>query len=234
MSLAETAEVERTARLLRCQPGDLRFLSRFSADEVRALRLAVAEALHVDHRGTYSRLGAASRLLPLRVTVPLARRILPARVSAGVVASMPPEQAADMAARMPADYVADVATHLSPVPAAPVLTRLPVQVVVDAAAVLRAREDYATMAEVVAALSTEQVLAVVDTIDEPDVLVEVALRVTDEEALLRLTGVLPEERLQAMVRWASRRVRLWQEVIGLLGRVPAEQRRRLLSAVRAS
>jgi hypothetical protein len=234
MSLAVAAETERLARLLRCEPEELRFLSRFPADELRRLRLAVHERLYADHRTVYQRIGAVTRRLPMRVTVPMTQRMLTPRLCARVVAALPPEHAAAMAERMPAAFLADVATHLAPTAAEPVLARLPARLVVDAATVLREREDYATMAEIVSALSPEQVGAVVDVVDDPEPLVHVALRVTDEAALRRLTGTLPEESLQAMARWASRRVRLWQEVAGLLGRLPAEQRRRLLSAARAS
>lgn len=234
MSTPAEAEVTRLARLLRCAPEDVAFLRRFEAAELRALRLAVFERMYADHHNTYSRIGSASRLLPIKVTAPLAERMLPARVSAGVVGSLPPEHAATMARRMSVGYVADVSMLLSPTLAAPVLSRLPVDVVVRVAQVLDERGDHATMAEIVSALTDEQVTGVVDSIDDAATLVQVALRITDEAALQRLTRLLPEERMREMLRWASRRAGLWPELMGLLGRLPAAQRKRLLSAVRAS
>lgn len=232
MSTGVTAEVERLALLLRCTTREVDFLCRFSAAEIRLLRLAMAERMYADHETTYARIASASRLLPMKVTAPLAQRMLPARVSAGVVASLPPGQAADMAQRMSVDYVADVSTHLSPRLAEPVLTRLPAEMIVQVAAALSEREDYNTMAEIVGALADEQVVAVVESMHDPATLVQVALRVTDVHALHRLTLVLPEERLLLMVGWARRRTRMWPELLGLLGRLPAEQRRRLLAAAR--
>lgn len=230
MSAGVDAEVERLARLLRCAPRDLDFLRRFAAGELRGLRLAVSERMHEDHRTTYRRIASASRLLPARVTGPLGERVLTARVSAGVVACLPPDHAAAMARRMSAAYVADVATHLTAVRAEPVLARMPVDVVVAVADHLWHAEEYTTMAEVVTALDEEQVLAVVERLDDAATLVRVALRVTDPSALERLTRTLPEDRLRAMVRWARRRTRLWPELVALLGRLPAEQRKRLLGA----
>jgi hypothetical protein len=234
LSVAAESELERLARLLRCRAGDLGFLARFAAVEIRALRLAVFARMYADHETTYSRIASASRLLPMRVTAPLAQRMLPARVSAGVVASLPADQAAAMSARMSADYVADVSGFLHPVLSAPVLSRFPADVIVRVAAVLADREDYDTMAEIVSALSDEQVEAVVDAIEDPAVLVQVALRVTDPNALQHLTGIIPEARLREMVVWARRRTRLWPELVALLGRLPTAQRKRLLSAARAS
>jgi hypothetical protein len=233
LSIGVTAEVERVAQLLRCTTRDVDFLCRFSAPEIRLLRLAMADRLYADHATTYSRIASASRLLPMRVTAPLAQRMLPPRVSAGVVASLPPGQAADMAQRMSVDYVADVSSFLSATLSEPVLTRLPADMITRVAAVLAGREDYNTMAEVVGALNEEQVLAVVESIDDPETLVQVALRVTDTRALHRLTLVLPDERLLLMVGWARRRTRMWPELLGLVGRLPPDQRRRLLSAARA-
>jgi hypothetical protein len=234
LSVAAESELERLARLLRCSSTDLGFLGRFAAVEIRALRLAVFARMYADHETTYSRIASASRLLPMRVTAPLAQRMLPARVSAGVVASLPADQAAAMSARMSADYVADVSGFLHPVLSAPVLSRFPADVIVRVAAVLADREDYDTMAEIVSALSDEQVEAVVDAIEDPAVLVQVALRVTAPDALQHLTGIIPEARLREMVVWARRRTRLWPELVTLLGRLPAAQRKRLLSAARAS
>lgn len=234
MSVAVDSELERLARLLRCRTRDLGFLGRFAAAEIRALRLAVFARMYADHETTYSRIASASRLLPMRLTAPLAQRMLPARVSAGVVASLPADQAAAMSARMSADYVADVSGFLHPMLSAPVLSRFPADVIVRVAAVLADREDFDTMAEIVSALSDEQVEAVVDAIEDPAVLVQVALRVTDPDALQHLTGIIPEARLREMVVWARRRTRLWPELVALLGRLPAQQRKRLLSAARAS
>jgi len=234
LSVAVDSELERLARLLRCRTRDLDFLARFAAVEIRALRLAAFARMHADHDTTYSRIASASRLLPMRVTAPLAQRMLPARVSAGVVASLPADQAAAMSARMSTDYVADVSGFLHPVLSAPVLSRFPADVIVRVAAVLADRADYDTMAEIVSALSDEQVEAVVDAIEDPAVLVQVALRVTDPNALQHLTGIIPEARLREMVVWARRRTRLWPELVALLGRLPTAQRKRLLSAARAS
>jgi hypothetical protein len=232
VSLAVQAELARLARLLRCDARSLSFLRRFNAVELRALRVSVYARMYADHQATYARIASASRLLPMKVTAPLAQRMLPARVSAGVVASLPADQAAAMAGRMSVEYVADVSSHLAPALAAPVLSRLSPDVVVRVAGLLRDRADYDTMAEVVGALTDEQVTAVVASLDDAGTLVQVALRVTDEDALQRLTAVIPEERLQQMVVWGSRRTRLWPELTGLLTRLAPEQRRRLLSAVR--
>jgi hypothetical protein len=228
-----TAEIERLAVLLRCTSREIGFLGRFAAHEIRALRLAVFDRMYADHQQTYARIAAASRLLPVKVTAPLAQRMLPARVSAGVVSSLPPDHAATMSGRMSVEYVADVSSYLSPAHAEPVLTRLTVDLVTQVADVLCERRDYNTMAEIVGALTDEQVVAVVDDIADPETLVQVALRVTDPEALERLARVLPEERLQAMVAFAGRRTRLWPELAGLLSRLPATQRKRLLGAGRA-
>jgi hypothetical protein len=233
LSTAGTAELQRLALLLRCKPREIDFLRRFAAVEIRVLRLAMFDRVYADHHTTYARIAAASRLLPMRVTAPLAQRMLPPRVSAGVVASLPPDQAAAMAERMTVDYVADVSSFLSPSKSAPVLERLPADLIVRVSEVLRDREDFNTMAEIVGALSDEQVVAVIGAIDDAETLVQVALRITDTEALNRLTDVLPEDRLVEMVAWGRRRTRMWPELLELLGRLPADRRKRLLASVRA-
>jgi hypothetical protein len=233
LSLAATAEIERLARLLRCRAQDVEFLGRFPAAELRALRLAVFDRIYADHEATFARIASASRLLPMRVTAPLAERMLPARVAAGVVASLPADQAAAMSGRMSVGYVADVAAYLSPTLGSDVLTRLSNEVICRVAAVLGERGDHNTMAEIVGALTEDQVVAVVGDIDDPETLVQVALRVTDPGSLQRLADLLPEGKLQEMVAHARRRTALWPELAGLLGRLPATQRKRLLGGTRA-
>ncbi|MGH3355559.1 MAG: hypothetical protein ACRDOJ_06645 [Nocardioidaceae bacterium] len=232
MSVAATAEVTRLARVLRCEPAEIEFLCRFAPTELRSLRLAVCDRMYADHRATYSRIGAASRLLPMKVTAPLAQRMMAPRVSAGVVSSLPPEQAAAMAARMSTEYIADVATHLSPAAVSPVLSRMPAEVVLRVAEELHTRGDYDTMAEIVSSLTDDQVAAVLASVADPPMMVEVALRITDPEAVQRLTEVLTESHLHEMVRWARRRTRLWPELLALLGRLPQPQRRRVLGLSR--
>jgi hypothetical protein len=233
LSTAVTAEVERLARLLRCEPREIEFLHRFAVPELRSLRTAVFDRMYADHEATYARIASASRLLPMKVTAPLAQRMLSARVAAGVVASLSAEQAAQMAGRMSVSYVADVSSYLSAELGRPVLRRLPVDSINRVADVLCERGDYNTMAEVVGSLTEEQVVAVVESIGDAETLVLVALRVTDPEALRRLARLLPDARLEEMVAWASRRSGLWAELAGLLAQLPGGQRKRLLSAVRA-
>ncbi len=222
MSTAVSAEVERLARLLRCEAGDLDFLGRFPVEELRRLRLAVWRRMYDDQLVTYARIGSASRLLPVRAVAALAQRTLPPRVSAGVVVSLPPEHAAALAGRMSVDYIAEVAGFLSPDLAEPFLTRLPVEVVTSVAEVLGERGDYATMAEIVSVLSAEQFVAVVEATADGATLVEVTLRITDPEAVRSLVALIPAECLRDMVAWARPRRALWPELLALLPGAAAE------------
>lgn len=230
MSSAVKAEIERLAALLGCPAKDLSFLTRFSAQQLRAFRLAAAARLRADQAPTFRRIARAGRLLPAKVTAATTRRAMDADVAAGVVSALKPQQAAEIASCLPTDYLADVTRHLSADSATPVVTRLSDEVILAVSRELRSRRDFTAMAEIISALSGEQTAHVAQALDDPKTLVQVAVRISDDAAIDRLVRALPDDVLSQLVRVGSRQARLWPELLELLGRVPADRRRRLLAA----
>lgn len=229
MSIATDSELSRTARVLGLDPDDLSFLERFDAAEIGSLRRALAARIDADAAPTYVRIARSSRLLPQAVVARLAEKGMPARLSAGVVGALSPQEAAGVAARMGPAYLCDVCRHLDPRLLAPIVALLPATTIEAAQDELVRRADHDTMAEVVAGLTDEQVVALVPRIATP-VLLQVTLRITDVAALTRLAGLLPEETLRATVAEASD-PDLLSQLLALTSALPAQARRRVVDSL---
>ncbi len=200
---AASAELARLALLLRVGPGDVAYLDKLDASQLRTLRTTLEQRIAAPNQSAHERIAHASKLLPARAIAALAMARMPPRLSAAVVAVMSPQHAADLASAMSPDYLRRVCRHLSMSSARGVPPLLPADVLAAVLHEQMAHRDVLSMAEVVGALHDDQIRTMVRAFDDMSMLLEVALSISDAGAAQRLLRSLPEETLRGLVAAAA-------------------------------
>jgi hypothetical protein len=219
-------EVLKLAELLSRDPGSLSYLEAVPADDVRRLREQVMDVLFSANQKTFARLAAASKLLPVGLNATIAQRAFGPVLAARITAQLEPARAVEVAERLPPAFLADVATELDPRRASDVIANIPPPQIAAITQELVNREEYVTMGRFVGHL--------------PDEATAAALRVTDDQALLRTGFVLEQkprlekvaelvgpERLDGLIGVAASDD-LWPEALDLLAHLDAEKQRQLV------
>lgn len=234
VSPATTCEVARTARLMRVDAGELAYLLRFDASEIRSLRLAVQARIRADNAHRFKRLATLSGLLPRRLVASLAQRSMSPRLAAGVVQALPPDHAADVAGRMGPAYLAKTCEYLPADVATPIVTHLSDEKLLHVCDVLVAQTACPAMAEMIESLSDAQLLMFMERIDAPAMLLDISAVVTAAGQLERVATLVPDELLSRIIRHAVDSASHWDLAVGLLALLPASERKRLLAVVGAA
>jgi len=223
------AEVARLALLLDVDPGDLDHLHRFDAAEVRALRGCITRAVADDGAPVNRRLASIVSVVPNRVVARLAQAAMPPRLAAGLVAELDPDTAADVAQRLAPSYLARVCSHLRPEVAAPVVALVDESTVDAVCAHLVETRAAGEMAEMAAALDDGRLRRVISTIDDPDLLLDIAAATSVEGGHERLGTVISDADLARVVRHATSSTDRLPVALRLIAGLPESARRRLFA-----
>ena len=222
------------ARLMRVDPGELAYLARFEASEIRSLRLAVQARIRADNAHRFKRLATLSGLLPRKMVASLAQRSMSPRLAAGVVEALPPDHAADVAGRMEPAYLAKTCEYLPADVATPIVTHLSDEKLLAVCDVMVEQRAQPAMAEMIEALSDAQLVTFMTRIDDPATLLDISAVVTADGQLERVATLVPDELLSRIVRHAVDTAAHWDLALGLLALLPTSERKRLLAVVAAS
>ena len=225
------AETMKLARLLGCDPGRLEYLERLPADDLRALRDGVTEALYDAHGGALVRLAAASRLLPSGLTATIGRRAFGPLLSARLAGLLETDKAVEVADKLPPAFLADVAVELDPRRAEDLITNLAPALIGQVTGELTARREYVTMGRFVGHLGDEALAAALGAMDDEAVL-QVAFVLEDRAQLSRLLGRLTKQRSAGIVAAAAQEG-LWLEALDLLNHLSKRQRNEMVQAALA-
>lgn len=229
-----SCEIARTARLLRVDPDELAYLSRFDAGEIRAVRLGAHARIRADNAHRFKRLATLSGFLPRKLVASLAQRSMSPRLAAGVVEALPADHAADVAGRMAPAYLAKTCAYLPAEIAHPIVAQLSEDTLLAVCDVLVEQSAHPAMAEMIESLSDEQLVSFMEHIDDPGVLLDISAVVTADGQLERVASLVPDDLLSRIVRHAVDSVTQWELALGLLALLPPADRKRLLAVVAAS
>jgi len=212
--LRSRAEVIKLARLLRREPGQLSYLERLPAEDVRALREQVTDLLFEAHDGTLQRLATSSRLLPVGVNAMISQHAFGPMLSARISGLLGPDRAVEIAAKLPSEFLADIAVELDPRRASDVIARMPAERVAEVTRELNRRDEYVTMGRFVGHLSGEALRASVAATDDA-MLLRTAFVLEERERLDDLAELVGEDRIVGLAKVAERE-QLWPEALDLL------------------
>jgi hypothetical protein len=215
-------EILKLSRLIGCGAEELGYLEPLDPQDVRDLREQVTGVLFDADRHMLGRVAAASKLLPSKLTATIGESVFGPLLCARLTGLLDPHRAVDIAARLPSSFLADVTEHLDPGRASRVIGELPAARVAEIAEELVSREQYITMGNVVGHLSKAATLAALDVVDD-EALLRTAYVVESKGSLGSLVALLPEQRLETIIRTASQ-AGLWPEALDVMDHVSERQR----------
>lgn len=228
---ADTApEIRRLAHLLGTGPADLAFLSSLDASDARALRRQVADSLFEADRPLFARVVAASRLVPIAVSVRITEHTMPPLLAARTAELLDPPRAVEMVRRLSEGYVADVAAAMDPERMPDVIRLLPPDRVGVVTAELARRQEWVVMSGFVALVSPAALRAAVSVLDGGQLL-QIGYVLEDTSRLDEIASLLTDQQLDEMLGVAAAES-LWSELDGLLARLDGTARERLASRCR--
>jgi hypothetical protein len=214
-TLERGAEITKLARLLGVEPTELGYLAGIPAAALRDFRELATDRMFAGDAGRLHRVAAASRLVPVPLTVKIAQLAFGPVLCAATAGLLDPRHAVRVASSCPTDFLADITVHLDPRRAPEVIAAVPTPLVVAVAKELLARGEHVTMGRFVSYLSPETLRAAVAEIPDDADLLRVAFVMEGKHKLDELIDVA-RDRIGGLIRTAYEQ-RLWAEALDLIG-----------------
>ncbi|MFZ3469631.1 hypothetical protein ACODT3_28855 [Streptomyces sp. 4.24] len=219
------AEVEKIARLVGVDAGELGFLRGLPDEDVRAFREQVGGVLNDGAPEMLDRIAAATKLVPAGVAAAISQKALGPRLAAAVAGRLEAGRAADIIEKLPVPFTAEACGHLDPRKIAGIVDRLDEGLVVRIAVTLADRRDHLTMGRFVGHMRDRVLRRILDQVDDETVL-RAGFYVDLPDRLPRILELMGDERLAAVVR-AAAAGGLWEEALGIAAMVGGDQRLRI-------
>ncbi|MGH8540203.1 MAG: hypothetical protein ACRETW_06830 [Stenotrophobium sp.] len=225
--LAAQAEVVKLAHALDVPAATLEFLHAVPPGQLRSVREAVYERLFAQDQILFQRVARWIRWLP-GFLVSWFATMFGAVCTAHVVGEMPARRAARLAQRLPAAFLAEVCVHLDPRHAREIIGLLPQGCIVAIALQMIVHRDYQTMGRFADFLSDDAIRAVLDQVDDDEILLRIAYFMESRNRLDHVVRLLPRERLRRAILLALDESRnILVEVMSLLAHVSYALQREL-------
>ncbi len=219
-TLEVRAEVMKLAHRLGVDSGELSYLQRLCADDVRALNQGATDALFENDR-RFGRVALAARIPPAGMTAWIAQHLFGALLCARVAGQLETRRAIDLAQRMAPAFLADLAIELDPRRAREIIFGLPPALIGEVAAELTERREYIAMGRFVGNMTDAGIRAAFAVIDDLTLL-RISYFVEEKDHLDHVVGLLEIERVRNAIRGASE-ADLWPQALDLLTRVSPQR-----------
>lgn len=200
MTLLAHAERIKLGRVLGVPPDDLEYLGMLSVSELRALRERISAALFDRHAALFKRAAGPARILPAGLNARLSEKVFGPFLSARMSSVMPPDRAAEVARHLSPKFLAEISLSMDPRRSRAVLEGMPADIVVAAARELMKRGEHVVMGQFVDGLPDATIKAVADQALDDAALVQVGFYVERSERLSELIGLLPESRIDGILK----------------------------------
>ncbi|WP_436795436.1 hypothetical protein [Actinospongicola halichondriae] len=210
--LAALAELGHLRRELDLGDDDLTFLADFTPDEVRRLRMAVAESLAARHRKTFRSMAAVSKLLPKPILATIGEKAVGPLICSKIAAEIEPGHARKIVGSFSVPFLADLCRTLDTVSAQPVLLAMTKRVAVPVGRELYERGDLDTLARFIDVVDIGLIPPMLEIIDD-DALIRIAIVAQSRDRLSEIFELLDDGRLLAVVEAAVRGGVLDQAVV---------------------
>ena len=227
--LAAMAEVGHLRRELGLETDTLDFLASYGADDVRRLRIAVAESLASRHRSSFRSMAAASKLLPKPVLSTIGEKAVGPLICSKIAAELEPGHARKIVGSFSVPFLADLCRTLDTVSAQPVLLAMPTRTAVPVGAELYQRGDLDTLARFIDVVDLALIPPMLEIVDD-DALIRIAIVAQSRERLSEIFELLSDERLLGVIDAAVRSGLLDQAVV-MVSELSAEQVTRVIEVV---
>ena len=221
------AEITKLARLLGVAEKKIEFLMVEDVASLRALRKACSVSMFQGDVKMFTRLAAASKLMPSALAAIIAHKAIGPVLNARVAGLVDPDKAVDISKRLPIPFLADVSAQIDPRSAGAVLRKMPVQINVDVGMELVRRKEYITLARFVEDITDECIRAIVAKLPD-DAILRIGAYVESNQRMDELIGMLSDARLRDTMRAAVAEPDvLWAWTLSIMEAVSPKARRRL-------
>lgn len=227
------AETVKLARLLHTSPDALSCVADLDADALLALRLSCARQLLDKHQALFSRIAAASKLLPVALVAFIAQRSIGPLLCARIAGAMSTRRSIEIAKHLPPAFMASSAIHLDAERARELTAALPISHVIAVTHELIAQKEFITLGDLVGTLPMSIISPVLQQIDNGEALLRSAFFVQDHTRLNEMLDALPFPQIKAVIAAAAdESTDLWPHALALMSVVsPSWQQRLVLLAV---
>jgi hypothetical protein len=219
-TLERGAEITKLARLLGVEPKELGYLEAIPATALRTFREQATDRLFAADAGRLHRVAAASKLVPVPLTVKIAQAAFGPVLCAATAGLLDPRHAVRVASKCPTSFLADITINIDPRRAPEVIAAVPTPLVVAVAKELLTRHEHVTMGRFVSYLRPETLRAAVPQIPDDADLLKVAFVMEGKDDLDELIDIA-RDRIPALIRTAYEQ-HLWAEALDLIGHLSLE------------
>jgi len=192
-------------------------LADVPAEDLRALRRQIGEALFRADKQHFVKVAALSKAVPTAVAAKLTEHALPPLLAARTAELLEPQRAAELVRRLPDAYLADVAMAMDPARSPRVIAGIPAERVARVAAELARRGEWVVIGGFVAQVSRDGLVASVRTFDGEQLL-RISYVLDDLGRLDEIAAALSDAQLDEMLAAAAAQ-QLWPELSALLAHV---------------
>lgn len=228
-SLATRVEVIKLSVALSVEPDSLAHLRTLTAEDVRALRESLEEALFVRHEARFRRIAKLASTVPVPLAARVAQMALDPFLGARVAAVMEPATAVKLAGNLDTDYLADLSVSLDPVRARGIIAGIPAVTVVKVGAKLVEQQEHLALGRFVSVIDPDTALEVVEHATGADLL-QVALFAEDATALDAMVSRLDDARLLQAIEAADEKG-WYDDAVTLVSSVTEASRNRLVPLI---
>jgi hypothetical protein len=221
------AEIVKLAHQLGVPASRLDFLDPVAAQDLRALRGQIGEALFRADKHYFTKVVAVSKIVPAALAAKITEHALSPLVAARTAELLDPPRAVDMVGRLSERYLADVSAAMDPSRAPEVLSQIPPERVAAVGAELARRREWVVMGGFVSVVSPAALTAAVAVLTGEQLL-RISFVLDDMSRLDGIAEVLTDEQLDEMIAAAIERD-LWHEFDDLLANLDVGRVDRLAS-----
>ncbi|WP_020099742.1 hypothetical protein [Mycobacterium sp. 360MFTsu5.1] len=220
------AQLSLLAALLQTDAADLSGLERLGADDLKALRSALSDALFDEQAEAFARVGKLAPLVPNALVVTVAHRAVPPEVAGrvgGAVGLAHGDRAIGVLSGLKPAYLADAAPYVDPRVIPHFAPRLPAKLLIPAAKELLRRRDYLTASRFVEFATDELIVAFERAIDDDEGIILTGVLVSDTHVMndiMRAAG--PDRSLRMARAAAAGKPEVLAALLSLLNRIDPE------------
>ncbi len=220
------AQLSLLAALLQTDAANLASLERLGADDLKALRGALSDALFDEQAEAFARVGKLAPLVPNALVVTVAHRAVPPEVAGrvgGAVGLAHGDRAIGVLSGLKPAYLADAAPYVDPRVIPHFAPRLPAKLLIPAARELLRRRDYLTASRFVEFATDELIVAFERAIDDDEGIILTGVLVSDTNVMndiMRAAG--PDRSLRMARAAAAGKPEVLAALVSLLNRIDPE------------
>lgn len=200
------AQLSLLAALLQTDAANLTSLERLGADDLKALRSALSDALFDEQAEAFARVSKLAPLVPNALVITVAHRAVPPEVAGrvgGAVGLAHGDRAIGVLSGMKPAYLADAAPYVDPRVIPHFAPRLPAKLLIPAAKELLRRRDYLTASRFVEFATDDHIVAFEQAIDDDEGIVLTGVLVSDTKVMNDIMRAAGPDRSLRMARTAA-------------------------------